>query len=70
MQGRVNATQLEIVWNSIISSDTPERQMQGRVNATQLEFCLSVYGDSFKSSLTELSVNVQTGHLKRNDCDK
>ena len=38
--------------------------MQGRVNATQLEFCLSVYGDSFKSSLTELSVNVQTGHFE------
>ena len=46
--------------------------MQGRVNATQLEFCLSVYGASFKSSLTELSVNVQKGHghLKDNDCDK
>ena len=45
--------------------------MQGRVNVTQLEFCLSVYGASFKSSLTEL-VKVQTGHghLKRNDCDK
>jgi hypothetical protein len=43
--------------------------MQGRVNATQLEFCLSVYGASFKSSLTEL-VKVQTGHgrhLTRDD---
>jgi hypothetical protein len=38
--------------------------MQGRVNATQLEFCFSVYGDSFKGSLTELSVNVQTGHFE------
>ena len=37
--------------------------MQGRVNATQLEICLPVYRDCFKRSLTELSVNVETGHL-------
>ena len=64
-EGRVNATHWQLAQPPsgirVLSQNTPERQMQGRVDATQLEFCPSVYGSSFK---LELSVNVQTGHLK------